>query len=123
MLKLRSELRRPHIGLTFQRDTVLKWLAILVLVAGAGFALRVFIKNRVISSEQKVLALFLKKMEKKGYHKKASQGLEEFISSINNEETKARALHFICSFQKLYYRDIPFQAENTSKLKEIIKSI
>ena len=123
LLKLRSELRRPHIGLTFQRDTVLKWLAILVLVAGAGFALRVFIKNRVISSEQKVLALFLKKMEKKGYHKKASQGLEEFISSINNEETKARTLHFICSFQKLYYRDIPFQAENTSKLKEIIKSI
>ena len=42
LLKLRSELRSPHIGLTFQKDTVLKWLAILVLVAGAGFALRVF---------------------------------------------------------------------------------
>jgi hypothetical protein len=123
LLKLRSELRRPHIGLTFQKDTVLKWLAILVLVAGAGFALRVFIKNRVISSEQKVLALFLKKMEKKGYHKKASQGLEEFISSISNEEIRAKALHFVCSFQKLYYRDIPFQAESTSQLEEIIKSI
>lgn len=123
LLKLRSELRKPHISLTFQKDTVLKWLAILVLLAGTGFALRVFIKNRVVSSEQKVLALFLKKMEKKGYHKKASQGLEEFISSISNEEIRAKALHFVCSFQKLYYRDIPFQAESTSQLEEIIKSI
>jgi transglutaminase-like putative cysteine protease len=123
LLKLRSELRRPHIGLTFQKDTVLKWLAILVLVAGAGFALRVFIKNRVISSEQKVLALFLKKMEKKGYHKKASQGLEEFISTITNKKVKEGALLFIKEFEKLYFKDKHFDSKIVSRLKAIVKQI
>jgi hypothetical protein len=123
LLKLRSELRRPHIGLTFQKDTVLKWLAILVLMAGSGFALRVFIKNRVISSEQKVLALFLKKMEKKGYHKKASQGLEEFISTITNEKVKEGALLFISEFEKLYFKDKHFDSKIVSRLKAIVKQI
>jgi hypothetical protein len=123
LLKLRSELRRPHIGLTFQKDTVLKWLVMLVLVAGAGFALRVFIKNRVISSEQKVLALFLKKIEKKGYHKKASQGLEEFTSTITNEKVKESALLFISEFEKLYFKDKHFDSKIVSRLKAIVKQI
>ena len=123
LLKVRSELRRPNMGLTFHRDTVLKWLAILVLVAGAGFALRVFIKNRAISSEQKVLALFLKKMEKKGYHKKTSQGLEEFIPTITNEKVKEGALLFISEFEKLYFKDTHFDSKIVSRLKAIVKQI
>jgi hypothetical protein len=123
LLKVRSELRRPNMGLTFHRDTVLKWLAILVLVAGAGFALRVFIKNRAISSEQKVLALFLKKMEKKGYHKKTSQGLEEFIPTITNEKVKESALLFISEFEKLYFKDKHFDSKIVSRLKAIVKQI
>jgi len=124
LLKLRSELRRPHISFTLlRRGTVLKWLVMLVLVAGAGFALRVFIKNRVISSEQKVLALFLKKMEKKGYHKKASQGLEEFTSTITNEKVKESALLFISEFEKLYFKDKHFDSKIVSRLKAIVKQI
>jgi protein-glutamine gamma-glutamyltransferase len=123
LLKLRSELRRPHIGLTFQKDTVLKWLAIIVLVTGAGFVLRVFIKSRVISSEQKVLALFLKKMEKKGYHKKTSQGLEEFVSTVTNEKVKEGALLFISEFEKLYFKDKHFDSKIVSRLKAIVKQI
>jgi hypothetical protein len=123
LLKVRSELRRPNMGLTFHRNTVLKWLAILVLVAGAGFALRVFIKNRAISSEQKVLALFLKKMEKKGYHKKTSQGLEEFIPTITNEKVKESALLFISEFEKLYFKDKHFDSKIVSRLKAIVKQI
>ena len=123
LLKVRSELRRPNMGLTFRRDTALKWLAILVLIAGTGFALRILIKNRLRSSEQKILALFLKKMEKKGYHKKASQGLEEFISTITNEKVKEGALLFISEFEKLYFKDKHFDSKIVSRLKAIVKQI
>jgi hypothetical protein len=123
LLKLRSELRRPHVSFTLRKDTVLKWIAILVLMAGAGCALRVIIKNRVRSSEQKVLALFFKKMEEKGYHKKASQGLEEFISTVTNEKTKEGASLFISEFEKLYFKDKHFDSNIMSRLKAIIKQI
>jgi len=123
LLKVRSELRRPNMGLTFHRDTGLKWLAILVLIAGTGSALRILIKNRLRSSEQKILALFLKKMEKKGYHKKASQGLEEFISTITNEKVKEGALLFISEFEKLYFKDKHFDSKIVSRLKAIVKQI
>jgi hypothetical protein len=123
LLKVRSELRRPNMGLTFHRDTALKWLAILVLIAGTGSALRILIKNRLRSSEKKVLAFFLKKMEKKGYHKKASQGLEEFISTITNEKVKEGALLFIKEFEKLYFKDKHFDSKIVSRLKAIVKQI
>ncbi len=123
LLKVRSELRRPNMGLTFHRDTALKWLAILVLIAGTGSALRILIKNRLRSSEQKVLAFFLKKMEKKGYHKKASQGLEEFISTITNEKVKEGALLFIREFEKLYFKDKHFDSKIVNRLKAIVKQI
>jgi transglutaminase-like putative cysteine protease len=123
LFKLRAELKRPAMGLKFHTDTFLKWIAIILITAGCGGALYVFIKNNVKPPELKVLAAFLKKMESRGYKKKPSQGLEEFALSINDQEIRTKVLHFVSSFQSLYYRDIPFQSSSVSALKEIIRSI
>jgi hypothetical protein len=123
LFKLRAELKRPAMGLKFHRDTFLKWIVIILIAAGCGGALFIFIKNSLKPPEVKVLETFLKKMKSRGYEKKTSQGLEEFASSINDQAIQTKALHFVSSFQSLYYKDIPFQASNVSALQEIIKSI
>jgi transglutaminase-like putative cysteine protease len=123
LLKLRSELRRPNIGITFHRDTALKWLAIFVLILCAGFALIVIIKDRLKPPERKVLALFLKKMEKHGYHKKSTQGLEEFVSHIPNNEVRQSASVFVKEFEALYFKDKSFGPQDIQKLKKTIQAI
>jgi len=123
VLKLRSELRRPHMGLAFQRDKALKWLAILLIIIGIGISVRVFTKNDSKSPEQKILASFLRKMEKLGYQKKASQGLEEFVSDIGDESIKETASVFVREFENRYFKDMAFDGQYLQRLKSLIKAI
>jgi hypothetical protein len=123
LLKLRSELRRPNMGITFRRDTALKWLAILILIFCAGIALIVIIQDRLKPPEQKVLALFLKKIKKHGYHKKSTQGLEEFVSQIPNNEVRQSASVFVKEFEALYFKDKSFRPQDIQKLKKTIQAI
>jgi transglutaminase-like putative cysteine protease len=123
LLKLRSELRKPNMGLVFQQDKAMKWLAVLLIIAGIGTSVCAFIKNRVKSSEQKILTSFLKKMEKYGYKKRASQGLEEFVSGINDETLKQSAYVFVREFEKRYFKDRTFDSKYIQQLKATIKAI
>jgi hypothetical protein len=123
LVKLRSELRRPTIGIKLNRGTVLKWLTILLICTGTGIALSIFIRNRLRPPETKILALFLKKMDKKGYPKKASQGLEEYVSDIQNEAVRESAYLFVKEFEGRYFRDMVFDRQYVRQLKAAIKVI
>lgn len=124
LLKLRSELRNPHLNLVFKKDIALTWLAILLLITGTGFALRISIMYRLRSPEQKILTSFLKKMEKQGYQKKASQGLEEFVDTIRDTGVRqTTAALFVKRFQEVYYRDKVFTRRDIRDLKQILSSI
>jgi len=123
VMKLRSELRRPHMGLAFQRDKTLKWLAILLIIIGIGISVRVFTKNDVKSPEQKILASFLKKMEKRGYPKKPSQGLEEFTSTVQDTDIGQKAALFVKRFQEVYFMDKVFTKSDIRVLREILSSL
>jgi hypothetical protein len=123
VLKLRSKLRRPHISLSFKRDIVLQWFAILLIMAGTGVAVSVIIKHRSKPPDQKVLASFLKKMRKLGYQKKASQGLEEFVKTVGDERTRRSALVFAQRFQEIYFRDKVFTKSDIRNLRRLIFSI
>jgi hypothetical protein len=93
-------------------------------VAGAGFALSVFIRDRLKPPEQKILASFLKKMEKRGYRKKASQGLEEFVCTVKDGSTgQAAAALFVKRFQEVYFRDKIFTRNDIRDLKQILSTI
>jgi hypothetical protein len=110
-------------GITFHRDTALTWLTILILILCAGIALIVIIKDILKPPERKVLALFLKKMEKHGYHKKSTQGLEEFVSHIPNNEVRQSASVFVKEFEALYFKDKSFGSQDIQKLKKTIQAI
>lgn len=122
-LKLRSKLRRSHISLSFKRDIVLKWLVILLIIAGTGVAVPVLIKHRTKPPEQKVLTSFLKKMQKLGYQKKASQGLEEFAQTVRDEKIRHSALVFTRRFHEIYFRDKVFTKSDIRNLRKMIFSI
>jgi hypothetical protein len=123
VMKLRSELRKPHMGLAFQQDKALKWLAILLIIVGIGVSVRVFTKNDVKSPEQKILASFLKKMEKRGYPKKPSQGLEEFARTVQDTDIGQKAALFVKRFQEVYFMDKVFTKSDIRVLREILSSL
>jgi len=123
VMKLRSELRRPHMGPAFQRDKVLKWLAILLIITGIGISVRFFTKNDSKSSEQKILASFLKRMEKRGYPKRTSQGLEEFASTVQDAVIRQKAALFVKRFQEVYFMDKAFTKSDIRALREILSSL
>ncbi len=122
-LKLRSKLRKPHINLSFKGDIVLKWVVILLIIAGTGVVVYIIIKRRSKPPEQKALTSFLKKMGKLGYQKKASQGLEEFAQTVRDEKIRHSALIFTRHFQEIYFRDKVFTESDIQNLRRMIFTI
>ena len=62
-------------------------------------------------------------MEPKGYRKESTEGLEEFVIKIKEENLRAEALKFVKTFENLYYRDTPFTEEKIKELQEILNKL
>jgi protein-glutamine gamma-glutamyltransferase len=82
-----------------------------------------FLITRRKSPEEKVLALFVRRMERRGYRKQPSQGLEEFVSHVADDRTRTCALRFVADFEQLYFKDRKFSREDATRLKGMAKSI
>jgi protein-glutamine gamma-glutamyltransferase len=75
------------------------------------------------SPAERLTALFLGSLEKRGYVRKPSQGLEEFVAAIRDEPLRARATQIAKGFEKTYYRDQPFSGEEIKRLRQLIKEL
>jgi len=62
-------------------------------------------------------------LERKGYKKSESEGLEEFIFKIKDENLKNEALKFVKVFENLYYKDKPFTKEEIKELEKILNKL
>jgi hypothetical protein len=62
-------------------------------------------------------------MEQAGYKKAGSEGLEEYISHVDDKELKTIAYHFVTDFEKVFYKDKKLDKEEIIHLKSIIKNI
>ena len=122
-LKLRSELRNLNFSPGFQRDKALKYAVIFIFFVGIAIPMYVLIKNGSKPPEEKMLASFLKKMKKRGYSKRASQGLEEFVQTIEDERIRESALDFTQRFHKIYFRDRIFTRNDLQNLRKIVSLI
>ncbi len=73
-----------------------------------------------LNEEDRILRYFLNKMEKKGYRKYSYEGLEEFVSRIDDPDLREKAFKFVKLFEECYYKD-----KNLDKkaLKDILSSI
>ena len=86
------------------------------------FAIKSLLLNKK-TEEMKMLSRFLKSMERAGYKKTNSQGLEEFVFVVEDKGLKSIAYHFVTDFEKIFYKDKKLDRQDTKNLKSIIKDI
>jgi hypothetical protein len=116
------ELRKPSLPFSLQRQQIVLFLAIIVLLPLAVIFIRSFFLNKK-TKEMKILSRFLRVMEQAGYKKTNSQGLEEFVASLKNEELRAGAFRFVTVFEKFYYTDMKFGKEDVKNLETILNDL
>lgn len=125
LMKIRSGLKRPGGSKIFSRGawSMTGWLTLassfLTLIGVLIFAL----KYGKTSREERVLRSFLRRMRQRGYPKRHSQGLKEFVDAISDEDTKRKAVLFVDHFQRLYFHDRSFTEGDLNFLKTIVRSL
>lgn len=115
---LMSELRKPSISLSVQQRKVLKYSGISILSFGL-IVLVWFLVKSVKPPETVLLNRFLKRLSAAGYEKQKSEGLEEFLSRIPDEELRNSSLEFVREYEKIYYGDGRFTPEDLKRLKQL----
>lgn len=115
-------LKKPSLPFHIQKKYLLIPLIIIVGIAIIAFnGTRFFSKKR--TEEKRMLDLFLRKMEKKGYRKNKSQGLEEFVFTVEDKEDKQKAYLFVAEMEKIFYKDKKMNRKDVKNLKDIIQRI
>ena len=126
LFTLRTAFQRPRMTWAFNKKISPNSLIILLLVTGSTFT-AVYITVRILKRggpvERRLLSSFLTKMERMGYRKRDSQGLEEFAAEIRDSGVRGDSFKFIRAFENLYFKDKPFSANDTRQLKGLIKTI
>lgn len=122
---LRTVFKKPSITLTFNKKKTIKYGIILFLIAIVILTIYyIAVKGiRKKAKEKRLLSRFLNKMERQGYKKKESQGLEEFVSTIPDDKIRRHSMEFAVEFEKLFYRDQTFKENHMRDLKKMINLI
>ena len=119
---LRSAMTRSNFTLNLHKPDLRK-VAVAVLTV-LGIALLVTATRiRLRPGHDRILSSFLRKMDRLGYRKARSQGLEEFVREIREEDLRSKAAHFVAEYQYLYYRDRDFTAEDAVRLRNRIREL
>jgi hypothetical protein len=66
------------------------------------------------------LERFLKIMKKAGFERKSNQGLEEFVSQIQEISLKEKAMFFVNLYQSIYFKDKKFNKDELKKLDYLL---
>lgn len=116
--KLRS-LKKPRFHFSLTREQLLGYsAALMALILLVWLIYRWFYKKR--APEERLKEAFIRKMAKHGYRKAPSEGLEEFVSRIEEAPLQERAYRFVREFERLYYKDIPLTRQEMKRLKCLI---
>ncbi|MCU4138943.1 MAG: Transglutaminase-like enzyme [Thermodesulfobacteria bacterium] len=114
----------PNFKLFIDKKKTLYFVSFVLLISLAGvLGFKYFLNVKRLKDEEKLMKEFLKILEEKGYKKKETEGLEEFVSKIKDKKLKVEALNFVKIFEKIYYKDKPFTKERLNELKNIINRI
>jgi protein-glutamine gamma-glutamyltransferase len=122
---LKTTFKKPSIAPALNMKNAVKYGIVLFFIAMAVLTAS-FIATKVIrreTGEKKLLSAFLNKMERQGYKKKKSQGLEEFVLAIQDDKIRRHSLMFVAEFEKLFYRDQTFTDYQIRNLKTMIDLI
>jgi hypothetical protein len=116
--KLRS-FKKPQFHLPVGRGQLLGYSAAFLAFMFFVWAIY-FVIFRRRAPEEKLREAFIRKMGKYGYRKAPSEGLEEFVSRIEEAPLQEKAYHFVREFERFYYKDIPLTRQEAKRLKYLL---
>lgn len=112
----------PTLSLEADRDTITKFLTgFVVILLLAGLIYGLFRQQK--SEEARIIEKFARKMAAFGYRRKETQGLEEFLNQVEEEDVRRRAHLFVEEFQNLFYKDCRLDRERIARLEKRIDEI
>jgi hypothetical protein len=117
--KIKSGLTKPNLRLSMPSRKAILSIMITLL---AGFSLWIIlqgIRSRK-NPEVRLLGRFLRRLEAMGYRKTPTQGLEEFAATLPEGPTRESAFDFARSFEEIYFKDRPLDAEARARMEAII---
>ncbi len=122
---IRTAFSAPRKKLVFDGRNVAKTGIVLLIIAVTSLAFfygatRGFRRR---PEEMKVLDRFLARLEKLGYRKRKSQGLEEFVGTIDDENIREKSLVFAREFERLYFKDKHFSVKDVKNLRAIMRTV
>ncbi|HTR44376.1 MAG TPA: transglutaminaseTgpA domain-containing protein, partial [Thermodesulfovibrionales bacterium] len=114
---------RPKITWPFLKYGAVKSAAFFFLTAAGLAVIYYAFAFRRTSVEKRLLERFLRRMARHGYLRKQSEGLEEFVSKIADEDLQERASAFVKEFEGHYYKDRVLSKETLSALVQTIRRL
>ncbi|QWR76801.1 transglutaminase family protein [Candidatus Magnetomonas plexicatena] len=120
--KLRIAIEKPVFNLKIKEihpGWFFLYLALLPIVFFAAYLL--LIKKTTV--EARLISEFYLRLNRRGFVKKESEGLQEFVSSIDDKQLKTHAMRFVMEFQQIFYKDTKFTADKVRLLKDILSSL
>jgi hypothetical protein len=73
--------------------------------------------------EKRLLNILNKRLKKYGYERKENEGLEEFISRVENTELKQKLLTFARELESYVYKDKKLSKADYERLKKMIEKL
>ncbi|MEN2994664.1 MAG: DUF3488 and transglutaminase-like domain-containing protein [Thermodesulfovibrio sp.] len=110
-LKLVKSIKIPK----FEFDIELFLIPFLVLVLYGFFKFYHYIKEK-----REPLNRFFSIMKKYGFERKRYQGLEEFVSMIDDKDLRKKAENFVKLYEEIYFKDKEINKEEYKKLKVLL---
>lgn len=120
--KVRAGLSWPSTGFVADPRTAARYAGGLLVVAAAAVSLYYLYRSRK-SRPERLVGLFLRRMERHGYRRRPCEGLEEFVSRVTDRSLRERASGFVKAFDAQYYRDRVFTREVMRSLRERLREV
>ncbi|MGO9611499.1 MAG: transglutaminaseTgpA domain-containing protein [Dissulfurispiraceae bacterium] len=121
-MQLSNVLKKPSLDFSWVRDNLVTWGVIVLSGIFAFLLWRVILFTKEDRGSH-IIRRFLRKMERSGYRKKRSEGLEEFTARIQDDEMKTKCQKFVKEFEKNYYRDQKFTRTDAKRLTKMIREL
>ena len=119
---IKSNLKKPSLKFSINKSDFSKYALITLAIAAIVFVISAATR-RENPKEGQLLNSFQKTLDRYGYKKTKSQGLEEFVLQIQDENIRKSSYVFVKEFERLYFKDKPLSSHDIKRLKYLIRSI
>ena len=118
--RIKAGLGKPNLHFSVKKDLLVRYSVVLLCAVLAFLGIfRLALRRQ--APDERILKEFLKAMERHGFRKGRSEGLEEFVSRIRDHEMRESAFRFVRAFEEYYYRDKRLSRRERKELRLLME--